>query len=110
MRIDGEGVVEIDISSSYLTIFYAWCDQQLDTDADAYAGILGPTELDRQVAKFWINASFGNGNLLTRWSKEFTKDFRERLGKEGYSARGIRHQGVPDVLDQGARSTASPPP
>lgn len=83
MRIDGEGVVEIDISSSYLTIFYAWCDQQLDTDADAYSGILGPTELDRQVAKFWINASFGNGNLLTRWAKEFTTDFRERLAKKG---------------------------
>jgi hypothetical protein len=83
MQIDGESVVEIDISSSYLTIFYAWCEQQLDTDADAYAGILGPTELDRQVAKFWINASFGNGNLLTRWSKEFTEDFRERLRKKG---------------------------
>ncbi|WP_271615226.1 hypothetical protein [Bradyrhizobium sp. CCBAU 51627] len=83
MRIDGESVVEIDISSSYLTIFYAWCDQKLDTDPDAYAGILGPTELDRQVAKFWINASFGNGSLLTRWAK-FTKGFRERLAKKGF--------------------------
>lgn len=83
MRIDGEDVVEIDISSSYLTIFYAWCDQQLDTNVDAYGGILGPTALDRQVAKFWINASFGNGNLLTRWSKDFTKDFRERLVRKG---------------------------
>ena len=79
MRIDGEYVVEIDISSSYLSIFYAWCDQQLDTDSDAYRDILGPTELDRQVAKFWINASFGNGQLLTRWTKEFKQDFLERL-------------------------------
>jgi len=83
MRIDGEDVVEIDISSSYLSIFYAWCDQQLDTDTDAYRGILGPTELDRQVAKFWINASFGNGKLLTRWTKEFKQDFQERLVKKG---------------------------
>jgi hypothetical protein len=85
MRIDGEDVVEIDISSSYLSIFYAWCDQQLDTDTDAYRDILGPTELDRQVAKFWINASFGNGQLLTRWTKEFKQDFQERLAKKGMS-------------------------
>ena len=95
MRIDGEGVVEIDISSSYLSIFYAWCDQQLDTDTDAYRGILGPTELDRQVAKFWINASFGNGQLLTRWSKEFKQDFLERLAKKGMS---------PDAFDPKAYS------
>ena len=62
MRINGESVVEIDISSSYLTIFYALCDEQLDTTQDAYADILGPTPLDRHVAKFWINASFGNSN------------------------------------------------
>jgi hypothetical protein len=85
MRIDGEDVVEIDISSSFLSIFYAWCDQQLDTDTDAYGGVLGPSELDRQVAKFWINASFGNGQLLTKWTKEFKQDFRERMEKKGMS-------------------------
>ncbi len=98
MRIDGEGVVEIDISSSYLTIFYAWCDQQLDADADAYAGILGPTDLDRQVAKFWINASFGNGSLLTRWSKEFTSDFRERLNKKGIPPESFDTKAYPMSL------------
>jgi hypothetical protein len=98
MQIDGEGVVEIDISSSYLTIFYAWCDQQLDTDADAYAGILGPTELDRQVAKFWINASFGNGNLLTRWAKEFTTDFRERLAQKGFPPEAFDTKAYPMSL------------
>jgi hypothetical protein len=98
MRIDGENVVEIDISSSYLTIFYAWCDQQLDTGTDAYGGILGPTELDRQVAKFWINASFGNGNLLTRWAKEFTKDFRERLEKKGIRPEAFDTKAYPMSL------------
>ena len=98
MRIDGEDVVEIDISSSYLTIFYAWCDQQLDTDTDAYGGILGPTQLDRQVAKFWINASFGNGNLLTRWSKGFTKDFRERLEKKGIPPEAFATKAYPMSL------------
>lgn len=98
MRIDGENVVEIDVSSSYLTIFYAWCDQQLDTNADAYGGILGPTELDRQVAKFWINASFGNGKLLTRWSKGFTEDFRERLAKKGMSPEAFDTKTYPMSL------------
>jgi hypothetical protein len=85
MRINGELVVEIDLSSSYLTIFYALCDQQLDTTQDAYAGILGPTALDRQVAKFWINASFGNSSLLTKWSKDLVEDLQGQLTKKGLS-------------------------
>ncbi|MGM4957817.1 hypothetical protein ACT4MK_21300 [Bradyrhizobium barranii] len=83
MRIDGEDVVEIDISSSYLSIFYAWCDQQLDTETDAYGGILGPTKVDREVAKFWINVSFGNGRPLTRWNKDLTEDLKDRLDRKG---------------------------
>lgn len=85
MRINGERVVEIDLSSSYLTIFYALCDQQLDTTQDAYAGILGPTALDRHVAKFWINASFGNSNLLSRWSKALVQGLEAQLAKKGLS-------------------------
>ena len=85
MRINGESVVEIDISSSYLTIFYALCDQQLDSTQDAYAGILGPTALDRQVAKFWINASFGNTNLLGKWSKDVVESLETQLAKKGLS-------------------------
>jgi hypothetical protein len=85
MRINGEPVVEIDISSSYLTIFYALCDEQLDPAQDAYAGILGPTVLDREVAKFWINASFGNSGLLTKWSKKSVRGLQERLVNKGIS-------------------------
>jgi len=78
MTINGEPVAEIDISSSYLTIFYALCGQQLDTDKDAYGGILGPTELDREVAKFFINASFGNSSLISRWTKALKDAFEKR--------------------------------
>jgi hypothetical protein len=85
MRINDERVIEIDLSSSYLTIFYALCDQQLDTTQDAYAGILGPTALDRQVAKFWINASFGNSKPLSRWSKDVVKSLETQLAKKGLS-------------------------
>jgi hypothetical protein len=83
MRIDGESVVEIDIGSSYLTIFYAWNDQQLDPEKDAYEGILGDTDLDRIVAKSWINASFGNGALLSKWSKDLKKDLQDKLVRKG---------------------------
>jgi hypothetical protein len=85
MRINDERVVEIDISSSYLTIFYALCDQQLDRTEDAYAGILGPTALDRHIAKFWINASFGNTKLLSKWSKGVMQSLETQLNKKGLS-------------------------
>jgi len=85
MRINGESVVEIDISSSYLTIFYALCDQRLDTGPDACADILGPTSLDRHVAKFWINASFGNSKLLSAWSKKLVQSLEGQLAKKGLS-------------------------
>jgi hypothetical protein len=85
MRINDKGVSEIDLSSSWLTIFYALCDQQLDNTQDAYAGILGSTALDRQLAKFWINASFGNSKLLTKWSKGLVQDLQEQLTKKGLS-------------------------
>lgn len=85
MSINGERVVEIDISSSYLTIFYALCDQQLDSTEDAYAGILGPTALNRHVAKFWINASFGNSKLLSKWSKDVVKSLKAQLAHKRLS-------------------------
>lgn len=83
MKIDGEPVVEIDIGSSYLTIFYAWNDEQLDPEKDAYKDILGDTEVDRVVAKAWINASFGNAALLSRWSKDLKKDVADKLDDKG---------------------------
>jgi hypothetical protein len=82
MKIDDQQVVEIDISSSYLSIFYAWNDQQLDTEQDAYRDILGPSDVDRQVAKFWINASFGNSDLLTKWTTELKNDLQDTLIKK----------------------------
>jgi hypothetical protein len=89
MEINGVPVVEIDIGSSYLTIFYAWHDIQLDPTKDAYRGILGHTELDRQVAKHWVNASFGNGSLLSKWTKEFVEDLKEKLARKDLTSQGF---------------------
>ncbi len=83
MILDGRPVVEIDLGSSYLSIFYAWNDLQLDTEIDAYEGILGSSKVDRHVAKFWINASFGNSTLISKWSKELKDDLQDKLVKKG---------------------------
>jgi hypothetical protein len=95
MKINGERVVEIDISSSYLTIFYAWHDVQLDPKADAYRGILGPSELDRQVAKFWVNASFGNSALLSRWTKDLVEQLEKKLARKDLASQGFDHKAYP---------------
>lgn len=79
MRIDGEPVAEIDLGSSFLSIFYALNDQQLDPNKDAYQGILGPSAVDRYVAKFWINASFGNQGLISKWSKDNIDSLNDKL-------------------------------
>jgi hypothetical protein len=86
IEINGNPVVEIDIGSSYLTIFYAWHDIQLDPKEDAYRGILGPSELDREVAKNWINASFGNGGLLSKWTKDLVDDLEKKLARKGLNS------------------------
>lgn len=86
LRIEGSRVVELDISSTNLTIFYALCDEQLDLSQDAYAGILGPTALDRHVAKFWVNASLSNGSLLSRWSKDVCDSLLTQLAKKELSS------------------------
>jgi hypothetical protein len=76
LRIDGEPVSEIDISASYLTIFYAAHGQRIKTD-DAYNNIIGPDALHRAIVKFWVNASFGNRSLITKWSPNLKKAFAE---------------------------------
>jgi hypothetical protein len=89
IEINNEPVAEIDIGSSYLTIFYGWHDIQLDIKEDAYRGVLGPGELDREVAKFWVNASFGNSSLLSRWTKELVQEFEKKLAKKGLCSHGF---------------------
>lgn len=83
LLIDGRRVVELDISSTNLTIFYALCDEQLDFTKDAYAGILGPTDLDRHVAKFWVNVSLSNGRPVSKWTKPILDSLLSQLAGKG---------------------------
>jgi len=82
MLINGAPLAEVDISSSYLTIFYAWIGHPLDTSADAYADVVGPTKLDRVVTKFFINYHFGNGDFLRAWRKPLVNNVRRTLKKK----------------------------
>lgn len=83
LRMDGEPVSEIDISASYLTIFYAAHKQRIKTD-DAYHNIIGPDALHRAIVKFWVNASFGNRSLITKWSADLKKAFAKRYREDGW--------------------------
>jgi len=63
--VDGEPVVEWDISASYLTIYLGMCGIQIDTEADPYAF----PGLERVDVKDFINWSLVQGKLRTRWGK-----------------------------------------
>jgi len=93
--INGDPTVEIDIGSSYLTIFYAWHDIQLSLTKDAYRGILGPSEIDREVAKFWVNASFGNSSLLSKWTKKLVDEFEKKLARKRLPSHGFDPKSYP---------------
>ncbi len=80
--MDDEPVSEIDISASYLTIFYAAHDKHLGM-SDAYNDIVGQDALGRAIVKFWVNASLGNCSLITKWSPNLKKGVREETPREG---------------------------
>jgi hypothetical protein len=79
MTINGEGVVEIDIKASFLTIYHARLGVPLQYDTDPYveAGIQ-----DRRIAKSWVVHSFGKSRPQTRWPKEAVKKYREETGRD----------------------------
>jgi hypothetical protein len=90
LRIDGEPVSEIDISSSYLTIYCAAHGKRIEV-SDAYTGVVGPGDLDRAIVKFWINASFGNSSLIKRWSQDLKKGFAKRHREKGWTIDAERY-------------------
>jgi hypothetical protein len=65
IRINGEPVVEIDISASHLSIMHALMSLPLP-ESDPYA-IPGP---NRKVVKVWINATLGKGSPVRKWPKK----------------------------------------
>ena len=75
ITIDGERVVELDIASSYLTIFHALAGKPLalSSNEDPYARI----KAERGLVKGWMTISFGAGKQCRAWPKEFSDRYAE---------------------------------
>jgi hypothetical protein len=74
MLLNGEPVVEIDITASYLSILYALAGQCLDLSTDPY-------EIDgipRSMVKAWVTMTLGHTRFHTRWPKEIAEGFRKK--------------------------------
>jgi hypothetical protein len=74
MLLNGEPVVEIDISASYLTILYAKAGRCLDLSSDPYE-IEG---LPRSMVKSWVTMTLGHTRFHSRWPTEVAKGFRKK--------------------------------
>jgi hypothetical protein len=79
MTINGSPIVEIDLRASYLTIFHAWHDAQIDKEQDPYV-IPGLGEEARDVVKLWVAATFGNTEPLRKWPTDLLKKYEEKHG------------------------------
>ncbi|MGY8862678.1 MAG: hypothetical protein ACKVJ2_08600 [Pseudomonadales bacterium] len=66
MQINGEPVVEVDVSASHLSIYMGEMGHRAADGIDLYA-IDG---LSRAAVKQYIASSFGLGKLITKWSAE----------------------------------------
>jgi hypothetical protein len=78
MMINGEPVAEIDIKASHLTIYHAMVGEPLEGREDPYAR----AEIDRDVAKLWCTASFGNSAPKRKWSAEMVKEYQKKTGQD----------------------------
>src|SRR5262249_10365889 len=78
MKINGEPVAEIDIKASHLTIYHAMVGEPLEGREDPYAR----AGIERDVAKVWCTASFGNSAPKRKWSADMVKQYQKRTGQD----------------------------
>jgi hypothetical protein len=76
IKINGEPIVEIDVSASFLTILHGLLDLPFDRESDAYT-IDG---VQREAVKAFISQTFGLGALPKRWSRSWDHKFQEAYG------------------------------
>jgi hypothetical protein len=72
IRINGEATVEVDIGSSFLTIYRVLTGTSFDPEADAY-DILG---VPRFVAKSWVVMTFGHDRYHSKWPAKIKAKYR----------------------------------
>jgi hypothetical protein len=80
MRLDGVGVIEVDIEASFLTILHGLTQTPwpLGDRADPYA-IDG---VPRDIAKSWLTSSIGSGMVLTRWPRRTAENYEKKTGRD----------------------------
>ena len=91
LRMDGEPVSEIDISASYLTIFYAAHGQRIKMD-DAYSNIVGtgcPRSCHRQSSGSTHLSAISA--LIAKWSANLKKAFAKRYREDGWTIDPKKH-------------------
>ena len=72
MTIGGEGVVEIDINASYLTILHGISDHPLPNRNDLYS--VGG--YNRVIVKAWITATIGHHGFHTTWPDKAIEEIK----------------------------------
>jgi hypothetical protein len=65
IRIDGDPVLEVDVSAAHLTILHGHLRLPLPDRDDLYGGL----GLPREVVKRWTTATMGAGRPLQRWPR-----------------------------------------
>ncbi len=84
IRFNGWPTVEVDIGSSFLTIYRQLLGWSFDPHRDPYEGI---GELPRDVAKAWVVMTFGYDRHHTRWpdgaKRKYRRDYEEHGKPEG---------------------------
>ena len=86
IRIDGEAVVELDVSASHLRIFCALLGRPVEA-RDPYSEMCVP----REVAKAWVMEALGKGRPPVRWSTKARPDIQARSVKAVASAVLAQH-------------------
>lgn len=105
IRIDGEPLVEVDLSASYLSIFLAMMDAPAPA-GDAYA--LGLRNVPRAAIKQWFMQTMQTGELCARWGRDAPLEARRvapirmaRAALETYPALAQLGSWLPQQLRRG---------
>lgn len=83
-RFNGEATVEIDIGSSFLTIYRKLSGVEFDPVADPY-DIPG---LSRFASKSWVVMTFGHDRHHARWPSDVKRKYQDGYEKHGTSEWG----------------------
>ena len=78
MTIDGEGVAEVDVRASFITILHAMHKQNFDGDPYVVPGL---GDEGRQAVKMFVAASIGSGTPIDKWSRKHASDFLHDTGQ-----------------------------